>query len=70
MLIYLYIHCNIPLGHTLFDNQDRIFHAEVALFPQGGLGIDLPTMVINDEEVRVLARRQPDFYKPGLSVLR
>jgi len=57
MLIYYHIHCKVTFGHTLLDNQNRIFYAKVALFPKRGLRIDLPPMVINDEEVRMLARR-------------
>jgi hypothetical protein len=59
MSIYYHIHCKVPLGHILLllDNQNRILYAEVALFPQRGLRIDLPPIFINDKEVRVLARR-------------
>jgi hypothetical protein len=58
MSIYYHIHCKVPFGHIiLLDNQNRILCAEVALFLQRGLRIDLPPIFINDKEVRVLARR-------------
>jgi len=58
MSIYYHIHCKVPFGHIiLLDDQNRILYAEVALFPQRGLRIDLPPIFINDKKVRVLARR-------------
>jgi hypothetical protein len=58
MSIYYHIHCKVPFGHNiLLDDQNRILYAEVALFPQRGLRIDLPPIFINDKEIRVLARR-------------
>lgn len=64
----IYIRLNDPYGHTLLDDQHRIFHSESVILLQIGFGVGYPVGAIYKERILIPARREEKLDLPCVPI--
>lgn len=67
-LLSIYIRLNNPYGHTLLDDQHRIFHSESVILLQIGFGVGYPVGAIYKERIPIPARREEKLDLPCVPI--